>query len=83
MSTPQSTSTAPSFVLKMRGDSMVAHGILDGDLVVLRNADRASSGDFVLTRSTGTFKRLGEHDDPNDVRAVAIGLLRHYSARWQ
>ena len=36
------------FALRVRGDSMVDAGILDGDLVVVRQQDTASDGDIVV-----------------------------------
>jgi repressor LexA len=36
------------FVLRVKGDSMIEAGILDGDLVVVRKADTAVNGDIVV-----------------------------------
>lgn len=36
------------FALKVRGDSMIEAGILDGDYVVVRPRERASSGEMVV-----------------------------------
>lgn len=36
------------FALKVRGDSMIEAGILDGDYVVVRPKDRASNGEMVV-----------------------------------
>lgn len=36
------------FMLKIRGDSMIGAGILDGDLVVVRQTNSASNGDMVV-----------------------------------
>lgn len=36
------------FALRVRGDSMVDAGILDGDFVVVRHRDRATSGEIVV-----------------------------------
>jgi repressor LexA len=36
------------FLLRVKGDSMVEAGILDGDLVVVRKQDTASNGDVVV-----------------------------------
>ncbi len=36
------------FMLKIRGDSMIGSGILDGDLVVVRQTNSASNGDMVV-----------------------------------
>lgn len=36
------------FMLKIRGDSMIGAGILDGDMVVVRQTNSASNGDMVV-----------------------------------
>jgi len=41
-------SSAPRFALRVKGDSMKDAGILDGDLVVVRKAERAENGDVVV-----------------------------------
>jgi repressor LexA len=52
------------FALRVRGDSMVGAGILDGDVVVVRRQDAAEDGDIVAVLLTGpaeeeaTVKRL-------------------------
>jgi repressor LexA len=55
---------AEHFALRVRGDSMVGAGILDGDVVVVRSADTAEDGDIVAALLPGpaedeaTVKRL-------------------------
>ena len=39
---------AADFLLRVRGDSMIEAGILDGDLVVVRKSDTAVNGDIVV-----------------------------------
>ena len=49
------------FVLEVQGDSMINAGILDGDYVVIRRTDSATSGDIVVALVMGeeaTLKRL-------------------------
>jgi len=49
------------FVLEIQGDSMINAGILDGDYVVIRRGDTATSGDIVVALVMGeeaTLKRL-------------------------
>ena len=49
------------YALEVRGDSMVEAGILDGDLVVIRKQDTASTGDIVVALiddEEATLKRL-------------------------
>jgi repressor LexA len=54
------------FMLKVRGDSMVDAGILDGDFVVCRQQNVARNGDVVVAGIPGdeatvkTFKRDGD-----------------------
>ncbi|MFZ9886697.1 MAG: transcriptional repressor LexA [Myxococcota bacterium] len=48
------------FALRVRGESMIGAGILDGDVVVVRRQSSASSGDIVvaLVGEEATVKRL-------------------------
>ena len=49
------------YVLEVAGDSMIEAGILDGDFVVIRRGDTASSGQIVVALTHGeeaTLKRL-------------------------
>lgn len=52
------------FVLRVRGDSMIEAGILDGDLVVVRRAQTARDGEIVvaLIEDEATVKRLRRAD---------------------
>lgn len=55
------------FMLRVRGDSMIEAGILDGDLVVARQQVDADNGDVVVAGIPGeeatvkTFRRTGDH----------------------
>ncbi|MDO1558509.1 transcriptional repressor LexA [Brevundimonas sp. 2R-24] len=49
------------YLLEISGDSMIDAGILDGDMVIIRKADTASSGEIVVALVEGeeaTLKRL-------------------------
>jgi len=49
------------YMLEIEGDSMIEAGILNGDLVVIRKVDNASSGEIVVALVEGeeaTLKRL-------------------------
>ncbi|GBC87351.1 LexA repressor [bacterium HR12] len=58
------TGEGEHFALRVRGDSMVAAGILDGDIVVVRAQEDADDGDIVAVLLPGpaepeaTVKRL-------------------------
>jgi repressor LexA len=41
------SSTGGDFLLRVRGDSMIEAGILDGDLVIVRQTQEARNGDIV------------------------------------
>src|SRR5262249_45828498 len=41
------SSTGGDFLLRVRGDSMIDAGILDGDLVIVRQAQEARNGEIV------------------------------------
>jgi repressor LexA len=47
----QFTGTGPTFMLRVRGDSMVDAGIFSGDYVVVREQPEAENGDVVKTFS--------------------------------
>lgn len=42
------TGSGPTFMLRVRGDSMIEAGILDGDYVVVRHQEDAENGDVVV-----------------------------------
>ena len=55
------TGRGETFMLKVRGDSMIEAGILDGDYVVVRHQPTAEEGDIVVAGIPGeeaTVKRL-------------------------
>ncbi len=50
----------PTFLLRVRGDSMIDEGILDGDLIAVRKSNTAEVGQIVVARIEDevTVKRL-------------------------
>ena len=58
-------SRIPDYLLRVKGDSMIEDGILDGDLVGVQQSVEAHDGQIVVARLDGevTIKRLhkGEH----------------------
>jgi repressor LexA len=61
--------TEESFMLRVRGDSMIEAGILDGDVVVVRRAQDARDGEIVValagddeTADEATVKRFFRED---------------------
>ena len=54
------TSRGENYVLKVRGDSMIDDGILDGDLVIIARRERADNGEMVVANVNGevTLKRI-------------------------
>jgi len=54
-----------SFVLRVRGDSMIDDGICDGDFIVVEQRDRASNGETVVALVNGdaTVKRFQQEGD--------------------
>lgn len=58
-----------SFVLQVKGDSMIEDGILDGDYVVIEEQNMANNGDIVvalLDNGLATLKRFFK--EPNRIR---------------
>lgn len=54
------TGRGENYVLKVRGDSMIDDGILDGDFVIINRRERADNGEMVVASVNGevTLKRL-------------------------
>ncbi|MBV8518148.1 MAG: transcriptional repressor LexA [Acidobacteria bacterium] len=59
------TSRGDNYVLKVRGDSMIDDGILDGDFVIIARRERADNGEMVVANVNGevTLKRLYQEGD--------------------
>ena len=55
---------AQSFMLKVKGDSMINAGIFDGDQVLVRQQSSASNGDIVvaLVEDSATVKTFYKED---------------------
>jgi len=63
---PELLTTGEHFALEVRGDSMIEAGILDGDVVLIRRGDTASSGEIVVAlvdREEATLKRMRRRGD--------------------
>ncbi|MFA5843555.1 MAG: transcriptional repressor LexA [Coriobacteriia bacterium] len=65
MALPVDVAGEQTFILKVRGDSMVDAGILDGDLVVVRQQATADNGDVVVAMldDSATVKRFFKESD--------------------
>ncbi|MCL5445317.1 MAG: transcriptional repressor LexA, partial [Actinobacteria bacterium] len=62
----QFTGTGSTFMLRVRGDSMIDAGILDGDYVVVRQQEDAENGDVVVAGipdNEATVKTLSREGD--------------------
>jgi repressor LexA len=59
------TTRGENYVLKVRGDSMIDDGVLDGDYVIIARAERASNGQMVVAMVNGevTLKRFYREGD--------------------
>jgi len=63
---PEIASSGEHYALEVKGDSMIEAGILDGDTVVLKRTDSATSGDIVVALvddEEATLKRLRRRGD--------------------
>ena len=73
----------PCYVLKVRGDSMIEEGILDGDYVVIEQRDSANNGEIVVAlvrNEEVTLKRIEQKPGevvlhPANARMEAMGYL--------
>ena len=57
---------AKSYVLQVKGDSMIEDGILDGDFVVIEESNQAHDGDIVVAmieNGVVTLKRFFKEKD--------------------
>jgi len=65
MSLPVEMADDSAFLLRVRGDSMIGAGILDGDFVVVRQQDTATDGDIVVAMidDEATVKRFFRESD--------------------
>ena len=66
---PLSTGSGEEFLLRVRGDSMIEAGIMDGDYVVVRRQETARNGEIVValagadeTADEATVKRFFRED---------------------
>ena len=60
-------SKRPSFALRVRGESMIGDGILDGDIVIVERREQARDGEIVVAVVDGaeaTLKRLRTLEGP-------------------
>lgn len=62
---PEQMATDGTFILRIRGDSMIDAGILDGDFVIVRQQSHAENGDIVvaLLQDESTVKRFFREQD--------------------
>ncbi len=65
MSLPAEMADESTFILRVRGDSMIEAGILDGDFVVVRQQSHANDGEIVvaLLEDDATVKRYFREPD--------------------
>jgi repressor LexA len=65
MSLPVEMADEATFILRVRGDSMIDAGILDGDHIVVRQQTAASNGDIVVAmiEDEATVKRFYREAD--------------------
>ena len=61
------------YLLKVQGDSMIDVGILDGDLLAVRNAQTAIDGDIIVARVDDevTVKRLKHGKEKHELLLIA------------
>lgn len=64
------------FILKVKGESMIEAGILDGDYLIVRQQDDASNGEIVVAMvdNEATVKRLYRHDDYIELRPENMAM---------
>ncbi len=65
MSLPTELAGEQTFILRVKGESMIEAGILDGDFVVVRQQSTATNGDIVVAMldDSATVKRFFKESD--------------------
>jgi repressor LexA len=71
------TSRGENYVLKVRGDSMIDDGILDGDYVIIARREQAANGEMVVANVNGevTLKRF--YNEGDRVRLQPANSMMH------
>lgn len=71
MGVPAEIARGETFVLKVKGDSMIDAGILEGDYVIIRHQETAENGDIVCAMINGeaTLKRFHKKSDTITLKA--------------
>jgi repressor LexA len=71
------TSRGENYVLKVRGDSMIDDGILDGDYVIIARREQADNGEMVVANVNGevTLKRF--YHEGERVRLQPANSMMH------
>jgi repressor LexA len=78
-----------AYCLRVRGDSMIEAGILDGDIIIVDQERQATQGDIVvaLVGDDATVKRYYPHGDRVELRpansAMQSMILPAYSVKLQ
>ena len=72
---------AESFMLRVKGESMINAGIFDGDNVLVKRQSTASNGDIVValvdySASVKTFYKEGIYRSPEPAFKVVVGAAR-------
>ena len=76
------TTRGENYVLKVRGDSMVDDGILDGDLVIIARRERADNGEMVVANVNGevTLKRMYREGEKVRLQPANSMMMPIYAA---
>jgi len=71
------TSRGENYVLKVRGDSMIDDGIMDGDYVIIARRQQADNGEMVVANVSGevTLKRL--YKEGERIRLQPANAMMH------
>lgn len=71
MGVPAEMARGETFVLKVKGDSMIDAGILEGDYVIIRHQETAEKGEIVCAMINGeaTLKRFHQKGDTITLKA--------------
>ncbi len=68
-----------SFLLRMEGDSMIAHGICDGDIVIFERGADVRIGDLVVALTSDGYRIVFlEKSIKAEIAGLVVSIVRKY-----
>ncbi len=68
-----------SFLLQMQGDSMIAHGICDGDIIIFERGADVRVGDLVVMLTSDGYRiAFLERNIKAEIVGLVVSIVRKY-----